>query len=467
MLNKKAIAALAAGATLVSGLAFATPSFAAEPQAPKKEECKPADAAKLAELKKAVHDAERKATKAGYDAEDAQDAYDKAVDQSKAEETVVKKYNETLKQVKDALVADTKAKAGTDQEAKDKAALALTQAKNAHDASKKAVEDYNASVTDVNLATYKVSVTDMKAGKDVDANSKELTFDTAKRADLLEAKAKKADADQALKEAQEKLAKAQCTTAPAPAPQPGPQPGPKPLPDVPDVPLFGLSDAQVRALTRLENTYVVLKKDQATFEFLHSEYLKSEANYKSALAKYQAADNEYIAAQQKANDLKAAGKEGTDAYKAARNEEQAAGARKTAAQASYDEAAADFQAKTVAVNAAADKFNADLVLYRNAYNNAVAVRANVSGFPKPDDVAKAPTFGVPNQVKEAAKKAEAKKGAVKKSGAAAPSGAKLDTKAAAAASAAPLSKTGVTVMFTALAASMLAGIGAAVRKFRH
>ena len=63
--------------------------------------------------------------------------------------------------------------------------------------------------------------------------------------------------------------------------------------------------------------------------------------------------------------------------------------------------------------------------------------------------------------KEAGKKGEAKKGA------AAPAGAKLDTKAAAAASAAPLSKTGVTVMFTALAASMLAGIGAAVRKFRH
>ena len=466
MLNKKAIAALAAGATLVSGLAFATPSFAAEPQAPKKEECKPADAAKLAELKKAVHDAERNAIKAGYDAEDAKADYDKAVDQSKAEETVVKKYNATLKQVKDALKAKNDAAAGNDDEKKESTALAYTQAKKAHDASKKAIEDYNASVTDNKLASYKVADA-LVAGKDVVANTAELTFATASRADLLEANAKKADADQALKEAQEKLAKAQCTTAPAPAPQPGPQPGPKPLPDVPDVPLFGLSDAQVRALTRLENTYVVLKKDQATFEFLHSEYLKSEANYKSALAKYQAADNEYMAAQQKVNDLKAAGKEGTDAYKAARNEEQAAGARKTAAQASYDDAAADFLAKTKAVNAAADKFNADLVLYRNAYDNAVAVRADVSGFPKPDNVAKAPTFGVPNQVKEAAKKAEAKKGAVKKSGAAAPAGAKLDTKAAAAASAAPLSKTGVTVMFTALAASMLAGIGAAVRKFRH
>ncbi len=52
---------------------------------------------------------------------------------------------------------------------------------------------------------------------------------------------------------------------------------------------------------------------------------------------------------------------------------------------------------------------------------------------------------------------------------AAPAGAKLDTKIAAAAVAksAALPKTGVAVMVTALAASMLAGIGAAVRKFRH
>ena len=52
---------------------------------------------------------------------------------------------------------------------------------------------------------------------------------------------------------------------------------------------------------------------------------------------------------------------------------------------------------------------------------------------------------------------------------AAPAGAKLDTKTAAAAVAksAALPKTGVAVMVTALAASMLAGIGAAVRKFRH
>ncbi|PNS42975.1 hypothetical protein [Gardnerella vaginalis] len=452
MLNKKAIAALAAGATLVSGLAFATPSFAAE--TPKQATCtvdqdKVDDAnnalaealatksAKKVALNKANKDLKtgneqlgkvNNLKKTKEDADKAKEDADKAVAASKAADTSAEKL-------------ELKAKAAAAAEAATKAQENLT--KGLSDAAKALGDDTLDAVEKVKtkVASLKTAVHDAKVSLD--------------------------EAEQDVKDAQAELAKAECKTTPAPAPQPGPQPGPKPLPDVPSIPLRDMDHDQIRALTRLENAYVVLKKDQAAFESLHSEYLKSKANYYSALAKYQAVDKEYVAAQQKVADLKAAGKEGTDAYKAALNDEQAVSARYTAAQASLDEAAADFQAKTVAVNAAADKFNADLVLYRNAYNNAVAVRANVSGFPKPDDVAKAPTFGVPNQVKEAAKKAEAKKGAVKKSGAAAPSGAKLDTKAAAAASAAPLSKTGVTVMFTALAASMLAGIGAAVRKFRH
>ena len=445
MLNKKAIAALAAGATLVSGLAFATPSFAAEPQAPKKEECK-VDAAKLnaAKVKAAQKLAAELTAKAALDEANAK------VDTANTQLAKVKGLKKTLDDATAELAKTTAADTKDNYSPKQKAEL--------QKAKDEANEAYTKGLRDAEKALGK-NANDFA---DVDGVHGELRTLQGKAADAKEAY------DNAVAErkaADDEVAKLSCT--PAPAPQPGPQPGPKPLPDVPSIPLRDMDHDQIRALTRLENAYVVLKKDQAAFESLHSEYLKSKANYYSALAKYQAVDKEYVAAQQKVADLKAAGKEGTDAYKAALNDEQAVSARYTAAQASLDEAAADFQAKTVAVNAAADKFNADLVLYRNAYNNAVAVRANVSGFPKPDDVAKAPTFGVPNQVKEAAKKAEAKKGAVKKSGAAAPSGAKLDTKAAAAASAAPLSKTGVTVMFTALAASMLAGIGAAVRKFRH
>ncbi|WP_421776767.1 hypothetical protein [Gardnerella sp. KA00255] len=445
MLNKKAIAALAAGATLVSGLAFATPSFAAEPQAPKKEECK-VDAAKLnaAKLKAAQKLAAELTAKAALDEANAK------VDTANTQLAKVKGLKKTLDDATTELNKTTAPDTKDNYSAKQKAEL--EKAKN------EANEAYTKGLRDAETALGK-NANDFA---DVNGVHTELRTLQGKAADAKDAY------DQAVTErkaADAEVEKLSCT--PAPAPQPGPQPGPKPLPDVPSIPLRDMDHDQIRALTRLENAYVVLKKDQAAFESLHSEYLKSKANYYSALAKYQAVDKEYVAAQQKVADLKAAGKEGTDAYKAALNDEQAVSARYTAVQASLDEAAADFQAKTVAVNAAADKFNADLVLYRNAYNNAVAVRANVSGFPKPDDVAKAPTFGVPNQVKEAAKKAEAKKGAVKKSGAAAPSGAKLDTKAAAAASAAPLSKTGVTVMFTALAASMLAGIGAAVRKFRH
>ncbi|MFU0469784.1 hypothetical protein ACMZ7M_06700, partial [Gardnerella vaginalis] len=141
-------------------------------------------------------------------------------------------------------------------------------------------------------------------------------------------------------------------------------------------------------------------------------------------------------------------------------------------------------AKTAAVAAGA-AFKAAKAQYKKIYNEAIALGVNPALLPvvaTSDPLM--PNFADPAGAKElyaeavsgkfgdavaaAAKKGqkEAKKGEAKKT-AAAPAGAKLDTKAAAAASAAPLSKTGVTVMFTALAASMLAGIGAAVRKFRH
>ncbi len=154
------------------------------------------------------------------------------------------------------------------------------------------------------------------------------------------------------------------------------------------------------------------------------------------------------------------------------------------AQHAYDDALKD-------VKKAVADYNTALEYYKAVYNEAIAMGINPAALPPvvtadPLDP-KFPTvpgardlyskslsgeFG--KDVQAAAKKTqkgEAKKGEAKKeagkNGAAAPAGAKLDTKAAAAASAAPLSKTGVTVMFTALAASMLAGIGAAVRKFRH
>ena len=144
----------------------------------------------------------------------------------------------------------------------------------------------------------------------------------------------------------------------------------------------------------------------------------------------------------------------------------------------YDDALKD-------VKKAVADYNVALQAYKDVYNEAVKMGIDPSALPPivtadPLDP-KFPTvpgardlyskalkgeFG--KAVQAAAKKGqkEAKKDAGK-NGAAAPAGAKLDTKSAAAASAAPLSKTGVTVMFTALAASMLAGIGAAVRKFRH
>ncbi|MFU0527580.1 hypothetical protein ACMZ9J_05630, partial [Gardnerella vaginalis] len=258
MMNKKAIAAFAAGATLLAGFAMATPAFAAEPQAPKKEECKPADAAKLAELKKAVKDADRKATKAGYDAEDAQANYDKAVAEYNAKKAIADKYDSTIEAYK----AD-KAKADAEQNDVKKAQLNVKVAedKAAFEAAKKAADDYkdNAGTKTFDGATKAIDA----AGKG-DLTAK--VGNPASRAELLEAKAKKADADNELKEAKAALAKAQCT--PAPAPQPS-KPETKPV--VPGVHVKAADKAKAveavkTAKLHLDDAFAAYTKDYAEYE---------------------------------------------------------------------------------------------------------------------------------------------------------------------------------------------------------
>ena len=480
MMNKKAIAAFAAGATLLAGFAMATPAFAAEPQAPKKEECKPADAAKLAELKKAVHDAERKATKAGYDAEDAQDAYDKAVAQSKAEETVVKNYNETLKQVKTALKNKATADGGADQEAKDKAALALTQAKKAHDASKKAIEDYNATVTDLKLATYKVTDA-LVAGDAVADSTAELTFATAKRGALLEAKAKKTDADNELKEAQAALAKAQCT--PAPAPQPGPQNPP-------------VTPAQPGSKTEAIKNVLAKKVDVDAAEHNFAEkkeaYAKAAATLTAAKAELDAAEHDAAVAAQNLSDFEASGVNDSAKLQSLKEAVARADAHVVRTTTAFNKALADFNDAKTADLAAQAAYNAAKAAYDEAYNAAIKLGVNPALLPSVTAIdplspafpqlaqaqkiyadALSGKFGAAAQ--KAVQKAEAKAqaaapaaAAAGKAGAAAAKG-ELATKGGNGHGKAgeKLGNAGVGVALTALAASMLAGMGAAVRKMRH
>ncbi|EIK74254.1 hypothetical protein [Gardnerella vaginalis] len=477
MMNKKAIAAFAAGATLLAGFAMATPAFAAEPQAPKKEECKPADAAKLAELKKAVHDAERNAIKAGYDAEDSKADYDKAVAQSKAEETVVKKYNATLKQVKDALKAKTDAQAGNDDEKKESTALAYTQAKKAHDASKKAVEDYNASVTDNKLASYKVADA-LVAGQDVAAGTAELTFTAASRAALLEANAKKADADKALQDAKDALAKAQCT--PAPAPQPGPQP---------------VQPAQPGSKTEAIKNVLAKKVDVDAAEHNFAEkkeaYAKAAATLTAAKAELDAAEHDKAVAAQNLSDFEASGVNDSAKLKSLKEAVARADAHVVRTTNAFNKALADFNDAKTADLAAQAAYNAAKDAYDEAYNAAIKLGVNPALLPSVTAIdplspafpqlaqaqkiyadALAGKFGAAAQ--KAVQKAEAKAqaaapaaAAAGKAGAAAKG--ELATKGGNGHGKAgeKLGNAGVGVALTALAASMLAGMGAAVRKMRH
>ena len=481
MLNKKAIAALAAGATLVSGLAFATPSFAAEPQAPKKEECKPADAKILRDAELKVNNAyinqynlEAKLDKAQKDLEDANAARDAA-------QKIVDEYKNAVKAYKE---ANTKSEAETDptkkapldavtaQKKADVVAV-IAKAKANKDLKDKAPATVDATISETAFDTV---LTTQKTGLNAKANSAQLVVY------VLEGKLTAAKA--AVKAAQDELAKLQCKTTPAPAPQPGPQPGPQNPVTLPTVVADPTTKDEAINATRL--AAMVLQNAE-------NDLAKKNHDYNDVKAAYEKVIRELSVA--KANLEKA--QHDLDAFLASGVDDSAKETRLTdlrdRAQAHVTRLAAEFtaltlkynDAKTAAVNAGA-AFKAAKAQYKKIYNEAIALGVNPALLPvvaTSDPLM--PNFADPAGAKElyaeavsgkfgdavaaAAKKGQkeaGKKGEAKK-GAAAPAGAKLDTKAAAAASAAPLSKTGATVMFTALAASMLAGIGAAVRKFRH
>ena len=445
MMNKKAIAAFAAGATLLAGFAMATPAFAKdEAKGSKTEESKPADAAKIAELKKAVKDADKKATLAGYAVDDAQAAYNKAKAQSQAEEAVVKQYNETLKKVKAAKKAKTTADTGNDDALKAQTALDYINAQKAHDASKKAVEDYNAALTDASLNAYRVDVANIKAGAAVDENSVELAYTAAKRGDLLEAKAKKADADNELQAAKDALAKAEGKDTPV-EPKHETTQDPTTTPST-KAGWIGLVSSDKVALDEA-------KADKADKLKTYNEKFTVLANADAALS---AAKANYKAAHQRVVDAHAEGLDVSNptAYKDLVDAENRAAAAQAAAQADFDKANLEFNKAKAKAEKASDTYNKALEKYKKDYNAALAAGVKLpADLPQITDPLVPTTLpGVPGVVtpvpgqpgKPGKPEVEKKKNDGKK-----------------------LPGTGVGVTLTALAATMLAGMGAAVRKARH
>ena len=391
MMNKKAIAAFAAGATLLAGFAMATPAFAADKtEAPKKEAEK-----ELTGLEKA-----QKAVK------DAQTALDKA----------------------------NTAKTDADKKAKD-ASDAWNAAKTAG-APKGAKED---QTTHVYAKDDSVALT-TEEGNTLQKFLDKQTAVTTTAADAAKAAENVKTADAALKKAQDALRDYKEPTKQA------------------DPSESDLSGALVMTSGNFD---------------------KANGDLQKAYSKYEAAYFDVDAAQAKADDAKAAYDKYVHSHKDMTKAEKVEAA--LLLKASTDANTELTDAKTAAANAKGE-FDKALreaheawAKYAGVYKAAKAKNASlVAGYALPSDVEPVAANYVPGvshvtpgSVKpgQAGKPGAAKPGQAGANGAAA--GAKTTVVEKKKDGGKKLPGTGVGVTLTALAATMLAGMGAAVRKARH
>ena len=453
MLNKKAIAAFAAGATLLSGMAFAAPAFAET--APKQETCKPADAAKLTELKHAVTVAERNVSKKENALADKKDELDAKKEAYAAKKAVADAYNNALKAYNDAKTGDKK---------DDTTPKQLEALKEAFAKAGKAAKAFTAAdKTKPFAATAKESVddnpTDLDAGPAITDQ------------ELKDAKHELQDAKDELQDAKDALAKAQCT--PASAPQPGPKPGPQSTQpgSVKDADA-AKADVMVKAAAydaaRVKNAAAKADAQKA-----YEEAAKAKKADEAAQAEVEAA--------QKAVDLFAGDKTSKE-YKDLNDRLDRAKAKKTFTENTFKAAAAKYAEKQAAFDAANAEAQKAYDAYKAAVNVAAAFGVDVTKLPvvvAMDPLDKTfPGFADAQQLYRDAQSgkfgpaaAAAAKGAANGAAAAADKKAdkqgKITVEKGKDKAGKNLPKTGAAIALTALAASVLAGMGAAVRKVRH
>ena len=410
MMNKKAIAAFAAGATLLAGFAMATPAFAAEskaPEAPKKEAEK--ELTGLEKAQAAVKTAQAALDKANTDkaakdkaAKDAETAWTAAVAAFKT--TPVKGVEKKTEKGVDVYVEKNEALTKEERQAAADFLAKQTAVKTTADAATKA--DEAVKTADANL----------KAAQTALANYTEPT----KPADPSEAKLKGAvvETSAAFDEANGKLEK---------------------------------------AYAKYDAAYAEVKAAQAKLD---------EAN--AALASFKTAHDEYT----KADMVELAQLE-----KAVRDAKEDLDVTKPFSKINaYNKVKGEFKK---AFDAAKKAWSA----YKGAFKAAQAKNAElVAGFALPDDLEPlAANYqpGVahvtPGSVKpgQAGKPGAAKPGQAGKAGQAGANGAaagsktEVENKKDKDKRGNTHTGTGVGVTLTALAATMLAGMGAAVRKARH
>uniref|UniRef100_UPI001FF2CC2A hypothetical protein n=1 Tax=Gardnerella vaginalis TaxID=2702 RepID=UPI001FF2CC2A len=235
------------------------------------------------------------------------------------------------------------------------------------------------------------------------------------------------------------------------------------------------------ASAELMRTQVVLAEADATNKDAQEKFVKAKADFEAAKTQMAALDAQVKSAADREEALRVAGKTDTDAYKAAVIDLKAAQSKANAYRThEYADAEKNFGEKSGKALLAATAYNTALVNYRAAFNKAVEVEASaVKGFADPNTLNPVSTDF---PAASAAAKAEAKK-VEAKAQTAAPAAGKAGAAAAAKGELAgmgtkggnghggkageKLGNAGVGVALTALAASMLAGMGAAVRKMRH
>ena len=269
------------------------------------------------------------------------------------------------------------------------------------------------------------------------------------------------DANGALQDAKEKLAKAQCQDVPADPDHKNDQ-DPTPTPQGKDV-QHTLIDKVRFAKMMLDDADDALAHAKATLK-------DKTAALAAATAELKARVNDLDNAKLRLNAFLASGVNDSATQTRLSDAVARAEAHVTRATAAFAKATAEYKDALTKAFAAVDAYNKALADYKAIYNEAVANGVNPAllppvvtsdplskNFPQVPgakalyDEALSGKFG--QEVKKILEETSSKKNDAKKA----------DAKK----SAAPLAKTGAAVALAAVAASVLAGMGAALRKIRH
>ena len=402
MMNKKAIAAFAAGATLLAGFAMATPAFAAD--APKKQTAQE----KLDATRKEINELTAKLQ-----------------DLKTNEKTGLEALKTAEKTAKDAI---------TTQLLNGKQLNDLVSGSDNEKFTLKKVEGVSTDLISA-VNTYIEKHNDVvERNTEIAKVQDQLSKDNGSVLGLLDAVDKEAKDKEAKKEAKD-----------------------------------GAADQAIVDLTAAK---LALKKADAKKSKALKDYRDKKTVYESAKRKFKAAEEALNSANNAVELYNAAGKNDSAELKRLNDAVNRAKAKRDAAQDTLDDAYADyFKALTDSEQAAA-AYNTALDTYNKDYDAAVSAGADVSAFVDMTHADHADTDlnAEPAPSPEAQKKAEAKAGKNgAQAGANGSAGAKteVENKKDKDKRGNTHTGTGVGVTLTALAATMLAGMGAAVRKARH